>query len=408
MQSHQTVFDFCIVGGGIIGLATALELHKRHPGSRTLLLEKEKDVGLHQTGHNSGVIHAGIYYKPGSLKAELCRRGAVATREFCIENDIPFDTCGKLVVATDDFEEERLRDLAQNAGKNAVEVEWVDAGTLRKLEPNLAGQAALLVTSSGIVDYGRIVRRMAELVRARGGVIETGARVEAIEESGGYVDIGADQRRWRARQVILCAGLQSDRLAHLAGIKLDYRIVPFRGEYFKLRPGLETIFSRMIYPVPDPALPFLGVHFTPTINGGMTAGPNAVLGFSREGYDTRAPNLTDVKGYLAFGGFWRAAVQNWRSGLDEMGSSFFKSRFVEKCRRYCPQIRSGDLLPMAPGIRAQAVMNDGTLAHDFLIERTQRILHVGSAPSPAATSSIPIAAMIADRLDNDAALPMAG
>ena len=389
------IHDFCVIGGGIVGLATALELLRARPGASLVLLEKAKSLAAHQTGHNSGVIHAGIYYKPGSLKAKLCRAGAAATKEFCAEHKIPFETRGKLVVATNPLELEPMRALKRNAAQNEIEVDELDDAELRRREPNVSGVGALFVPATGIVDYRAVCKAMGEEVVAGGGTIELGAAVTGIKETVSDVEIIAGERHWRARQLVICGGLQSDRLAKLAGLKIDYQIVPFRGEYFRLVPEKSDLVHHLIYPVPDPDLPFLGIHLTPMINGALTVGPNAVLGFAREGYPPFSFNAQDVMTYARFPGFWRLIAANWKSGLVEMRNSLFKTHYLQACRKYCPAIELADLLPYEAGIRAQAVMRDGSLVHDFLFTKSERILHVGNAPSPAATSAIPIAQMIA-------------
>ncbi|PJR13434.1 L-2-hydroxyglutarate oxidase [Sinorhizobium meliloti] len=391
-------YHFIVIGGGIVGLATIREILRRRKGASALLIEKEAGLGQHQTGHNSGVIHAGIYYKPGSLKAELCKRGAALTKEFCLEKDIAFQTPGKLVVATNSLEVERLEKLHGNAAENHIEVQALDAAGLKRLEPNITGLGALRVPSSGIVDYGRICAAMAEEVRENGGVISLNQRVDAIHEHAGHVAVTAGAETVSAGHLIACAGLQSDRLAKLAGMKIDHRIIPFRGEYYDIAPARSSLVEHMIYPVPDPDLPFLGIHLTPTIDGGLTVGPNAVLGLSREGYARLPGNMRDIADYLGFPGFWHVARKNWRSGLSEFRNSLSKRRYLDECRKYCPSLTLDDLRPREAGIRAQAVLNDGTLLHDFLFLQTERMLHVCNAPSPAATSAMPIAEMIVDRL----------
>ena len=387
--------DFIVIGGGIVGLATALELVGLRPGASVVVLEKEARLARHQTGHNSGVIHAGLYYKPGSLKADLCKRGAVATRAFCDEHAVPYETRGKLVVATSPLEMSRMTALAANARENGIAVETLDAAELRRREPNVAGLGALFTPTTGIVDYARVCEVMAGLLRRAGGAIEFRTAVDAIEETGSEVTAAAGERRWRARHLVACAGLQSDRIARLAGLRIDHQVVPFRGEYFDVVPAKRGLVRHLIYPVPDPDLPFLGIHLTPTVGGGLTVGPNAVLGFAREGYGRLSVDWRDTAAYLRFPGFWRVMARNWRSGLREGRNSLFKARYLAECRKYCPSLTMDDLSPREAGIRAQAVLRDGTLVHDFLFLKTERMLHVGNAPSPAATSAIPIARMIA-------------
>jgi L-2-hydroxyglutarate oxidase len=391
------IYDFCVVGGGIVGLATARELSRANPGAALIILEKEKALAVHQTGHNSGVIHAGIYYKPGSFKADLCRRGAEATKAFCAEHGIPFKTPGKLVVATSEIELTRMIALAKNARQNAIELEVLDAPELLRREPNVRGLGAIFVPASGIVDYRLVCDEMAKEIRGAGGKIELGVTIDCITESPNDVTVRAGEQSWRTKKLVVCAGLQSDRLAKLAGIKINHQVIPFRGEYYLIRPEKSDIVSHLIYPVPNPDLPFLGIHLTPMINGALTAGPNAVLGMAREGYGPLSMNAKDMMTFLGFPGFWRVMRKNFRSGVGELRRSLSKSLYLAECQKYCPSLREDDLLPYEAGIRAQAVMADGSLVDDFLFLGTDRMLHVCNAPSPAATSAIPIGEMIARR-----------
>ena len=391
------IVDFCIIGGGIVGLATALKLSERRPDASIVVIEKESGLGRHQTGHNSGVIHAGLYYKPGSLKADLCRRGAESTKRFCATHGIPFETRGKLVVATDERELSRMASLAENARLNGIAFEVLDAAQLRRCEPNITGVGAILSPSTGIVDYGRMCHAMGDVIRGRGHQIVLGTRLEALHEDAEWVRVEAGGRTWEARHLIACAGLQSDRVARMAGLRIDHQVVPFRGEYYDVVPAKRGVAHHLIYPVPDPDLPFLGIHLTPTIDGGLTVGPNAVLGMSREGYARGSFDWGDVATYARFPGFWRVMAGNWRSGLAEARNSLSKRRYLDECRKYCPSLAIDDLVPREAGIRAQAVTRDGKLIHDFLFLGTARMLHVCNAPSPAATSALPIAEMIADR-----------
>jgi L-2-hydroxyglutarate oxidase len=391
------VFDYCVIGGGIIGLAAAMELLKKRPGSSLVILEKESSLAQHQTGHNSGVIHSGIYYLPGSLKAELCRRGALATKSFCEEQGVPYKVCGKMLVATNSLEAERMNALFERARKNNIDAEKLDAEELKRREPHIVGVGALFVSSTGIVDYRMVAEAMSQVVRLSGGEIQLGIKVNSIQESRGEVLIAAGERHWKAKQLIVCAGLQSDRLAKIAGCKIDHQIVPFRGEYYRLRADKTGTVCHLIYPIPDPDLPFLGIHLTRMIDGGITVGPNAVLGLAREGYAKFSLNLNDVCEYSVFPGFWKAIAVNLKSGLIETRNSLAKRWYLKECQKYCPSLTAGDLLPEKAGIRAQAVMRDGTLVHDFLFVQTNRMLHVCNAPSPAATSAIPIGEMIANK-----------
>ncbi|QXH37261.1 L-2-hydroxyglutarate oxidase [Pseudomonas muyukensis] len=391
-------YDYCIIGGGIVGLATAMALLAQRPGASLLILEKEASLGRHQTGHNSGVIHAGIYYAPGSLKAELCKRGAQATKDFCSEHGIAFEVCGKLLVASNDLEVQRMQALYQRSQLNGLKVERLDAGALREREPNIVGKGALFLDATGIVDYTQVCDAMAKVIRQAGGEVRLCTAVRAIQEHADHVAIGTDSHTWRARQLVACAGLQSDRLARLAGVQIDHQIIPFRGEYYRLPASKNQIVNHLIYPIPDPELPFLGVHLTRMIDGSVTVGPNAVLGFGRENYRKFAVNWRDVAEYAGFPGFWKTLWNNLGSGTREMKNSLFKRGYLEQCRKYCPSLEVADLLPYEAGIRAQAVMRDGTLVHDFLFAETPRMVHVCNAPSPAATSAIPIGQMIAEKI----------
>jgi (S)-2-hydroxyglutarate dehydrogenase len=391
-------YDFCVIGGGIVGLATAMKLLEKRPGASLVVLEKENGLGRHQTGHNSGVIHAGIYYAPGSFKAELCRRGAQATKEFCTLHSIPFEVCGKMLVATNEVEARRMEALYRRSVENNVEVEKLDSAELKLREPNITGVGALFVPSTGIVNYRLVCEAMGRVITDAGGQIEYGVEVDRIQETEASVTIGAGERTWTARRLVACAGLQSDRVARTAGLRIEHQIVPFRGEYYRLPDNKSGIVKSLIYPIPDPELPFLGIHLTRMIDGGVTVGPNAVLGFAREGYPKFSFSLKDVLAYLTFPGFWKVILKNRNSAVTEMKNSFWKAGYLKECQKYCPSLRMSDLLPYEAGIRAQAVKSDGTLVHDFLFEETSRTLHVCNAPSPAATAAIPIGEMIATKV----------
>jgi L-2-hydroxyglutarate oxidase len=394
---------YVIIGGGIVGLATARELVARDPSARIVLLEKEEEFGLHQTGHNSGVIHAGLYYQPGSLKARLCREGAEATKQFCRDSRIDFETCGKLIVATSPLEVERLQALAGRAGQNGIEIHPVSGTELARIEPNVHGLEALLVPTTGIVDYRRVCLAIAQRLREAGVDLHLGARVTGIveDETGVTVTTGGGDSV-RAERLIACAGLQSDRIALMTGLDVRHRIVPFRGEYYTLPAEKSAIVRHLIYPVPDPDLPFLGIHLTRMIDGRVTVGPNAVLGFSREGYERGSVNLSDVGAMVGFAGFWTMARRNLRSGISEFRNSLMRKHYLEECRKYCPSLTLVDLGRPGCGIRAQAVLEDGTLVQDFLFLDSALSLHVCNAPSPAATSAMPIARMIVDRMEQAA------
>ncbi|SMO97158.1 L-2-hydroxyglutarate oxidase [Paracoccus laeviglucosivorans] len=392
-------YSHCIIGGGIVGLATAMEIMRRDKSARIVLIEKEDGFARHQTGHNSGVIHAGVYYAPGSLKARLCRAGERETKDFCTQHGIKFETCGKLIVSTDPVELERMHALIGRSRENGIEVQEISPAQLRRLEPNISGNGAILVPSTGIVDYRQVCVAMAQLLRDGGANLLLGRKVNGIREDGTGVTITTQSGETiRTERLIACAGLQSDRIARLGGLQPKHRIVPFRGEYYTLPASRSSIVKHLIYPVPDPALQFLGIHLTRMIDGRVTVGPNAVLGFHREGYPKTSFNPRDMLDMAAFRGFWRLAGTHWRTGLDEFGNSLSRRRYLEMCRKYCPGLTMADMTKPGAGIRAQAVMQDGTLLQDFLIMQTERQLHVCNAPSPAATSSIPIGGEIVDRL----------
>ena len=395
------VEDYLVVGAGIVGLATARALLLRRPGSRVLVLEKADDVATAQTGHNSGVIHAGIYYAPGSLKARLCRAGERATKDFCNVNGIRYETVGKLVVATDDVELERMARLEDRAAANGLELERLDAVRLRELEPHVRGVGALLSPATGIVDFREVARALAGEIVAHGGRVITRSQVRGITELSGEVAVDSDGGDFHTHRLVACGGLQADRLAAMGGLEVDFRIVPFRGEYFQLPASRAGLVERLIYPVPDPELPFLGVHLSPTIDGRITVGPNAVLGLAREGYPKGSVRLRDVTAFATFPGFWRFARANIRTGVAEMRDSAFRSGYLRAVRKYCPELTLDDLRPYPAGIRAQAVTRDGTSVEDFMFRETKRQLHVCNAPSPAATSAIPIGELIATKVLGD-------
>ncbi|MFE9579533.1 L-2-hydroxyglutarate oxidase [Nocardia sp. NPDC006044] len=394
----NSTYDFCVIGGGIVGVATAHRILHRHPGATLVLLEKANALATHQTGHNSGVIHSGIYYPPDSLKARLCRRGASWTKKFAAAQGIPYQVCGKLLVATDAAEQRRMLALHERSVRNGVAVELLDAAELRRREPRVTGVGALFVPDTGIVDYTAITAALAAEVRSAGGQLVFGAEITALAETDATVTATGPAGSWTARTLVVCAGLQADRLARMAGLRNDFRIVPFRGEYYQLPPERAGLVRTLIYPIPDPTLPFLGVHLSPTIDGTLTVGPNAVLGLAREGYRKGSFDARDARAILGFPGVHRVAAANVRTGLRELRNSLFKRGYLAECRRYCPELTLADLRPREAGIRAQAVLRDGTLVHDFMIERTPRSVHVLNAPSPAATSAMPIAEYIVDQL----------
>ncbi|WP_127783843.1 L-2-hydroxyglutarate oxidase [Rhodococcus sp. X156] len=389
--------DYCVVGGGIVGLATALSLLQQRPGASLVLLEKEPALGRHQTGHNSGVIHSGLYYQPGSLKARLCRAGAQATKDFCARHDIPVRELGKLVVATTGREVAWMDALAERAGHNGITVARLDAAELGEREPAVAGLAALHVPVTASVDFTLVCAALRREVERLGGQVVPGAAVRAIAESATEVVVTAGEQVVSCRRLVVCGGLQADRLVALAGATPEARIVPFRGEYFQLPPHRRDVVSHLIYPVPDPDLPFLGVHLTPMVDGRVTVGPNAVLGLAREGYRRGSVDLADVRDVLGYAGFWNLARRNVRTGARELLGSASRRAFLAAARTYCPQLELADLQPHAAGIRAQAVRRDGALVHDFLLQHTARTLHVLNAPSPAATAALPIGRHVAQQ-----------
>ena len=399
-----TTHDVVIVGAGIVGLATARALLERAPGLRLCVIEKGAAVAGQQTSHNSGVIHSGIYYRTGSLKAELCVRGRDAVVRYCDEHGIPYELCGKLIVATRPDELPRLEALAERATANGVRGhQLVGPERVREIEPHVSALRALWVPSTGIVDFGRLAASYADGVRASGGEIVMNAEVAESWVAGGVRHIRAGDGEHSARLFVNCAGLHADRVARRLGARTRVQIVPFRGEYYTLRTAREDLVRGLIYPVPDPELPFLGVHFTRNIKGFVEAGPNAVLATAREGYRKRDFDLGDVWEIARYRGFWRVALREWRTGINEVHRSLRKSVFVRELQRLIPEIESRDLTPGGSGVRAQAVAPDGALLDDFLIERSESALHVLNAPSPGATSSLligdRIATMAAEMLD---------
>ncbi|MGC9666494.1 L-2-hydroxyglutarate oxidase [Planosporangium sp. 12N6] len=385
---------YVVIGGGIVGLAVAYRLVSDRPGATVTVVEKESAVGAHQTGHNSGVIHAGVYYRPGSLKARLCRAGSASMVRFCTEYGIPVSVCGKLIVATAGDEVPRLHALHSRALANGLPVRLLSPAEARGYEPHVTCVAAMHVASTGIVDFGAVCERLATLLTEAGAQVRTGERVVALHD--GVVATTAGEIR--ADAVVNCAGLHADRIAALAGVDVPARIVPFRGEYHELRPERRFLVNGLIYPVPDPALPFLGVHLTRMIDGSVHAGPNAVLALAREGYRWSRVDPRDVLDAVSYPGLWRLGRRHLRYGLTELGRSLSRRRFAASLARLVPEIGVDDLLPAAAGVRAQAVRPDGSLVDDFLIVRHGRQVHVLNAPSPAATSSLEIARHITAQL----------
>jgi (S)-2-hydroxyglutarate dehydrogenase len=385
----ESRYNVIIVGGGIVGLAVGLEITQRFPRLRLLLLEKEHRVGRHQSGHNSGVIHSGVYYKPGSLKAKLCVTGAAAMVEFCREHGIPHQVCGKVIVATHEEEFPRLEELRRRGDANGLTgLQSIGPEELREIEPNASGLRALVVPATGITDYAAVCDKYAEIITARGETILTSTEVTGIKRHGDEITVETSRGAFSGKSLINCAGLFSDRISRMAGDDPQVMIVPFRGEYYDLIPERSSLVRSLIYPVPDPRFPFLGVHFTRRISGSVDAGPNAVLAFRREGYKRTDFNLRDLGSSLIFPGFWRMAAKNWRSGLDEFHRSFSKPAFVRALQRLVPEVGDEDLVPGGSGVRAQALTREGALVDDFQFVPSGRMLHVLNVPSPAATASL--------------------
>ena len=391
-------FDVVVIGGGIVGLSVALRFSCVFPKLRLTLLEKEAAVGQHQSGHNSGVIHSGIYYKPGSLKAKLCVEGSAAMIQFCREYSIPHQICGKVIVATNEDELPRLHSLLERGRANGLSgLRLIERAELRDIEPNCGGIAWLLVPSTGITDYAKVCDKYAELLSAQGGMVQTSTQATGIAERIGETVVETNRGSLSTKYVINCAGLHSDRVSRMSGMSPAVQIVPFRGEYYDLVPERSHLVRNLIYPVPDLRFPFLGVHFTRRISGEVDAGPNAVLAFKREGYRKTDFSLGDLSDTLAYPGFWKMAAQHWRSGTAEIYRSFRKSAFVKALQKLVPEVRSADLVTDGSGVRAQALRPDGSLVDDFQFVCTGTMLHVWNVPSPAATASLSIAREIVQR-----------
>jgi (S)-2-hydroxyglutarate dehydrogenase len=391
-------YDYVVIGGGIVGFSTAYHLGKTFPGARVLLLEKESGPAFHQTGRNSGVIHSGIYYKPGSFKAKFAKSGALSMVAFCKEHGIKHDVCGKVIVATKASELPLLENLYQRGIQNECPVEKVSAERVREIEPHVKCVAGVLVKSTGITSYVEVCRKYLELIEAAGGIVKFSQAVTGIQDRGNTKIVTTPSSEFEAKFIINCAGLHSDRVARMAGADPGARIVPFRGEYFELVPEKRHLVKTLIYPVPNPDFPFLGVHFTKMIDGSVHAGPNAVLALKREGYFKTDFNFRDFSETMAFGGFWKLISKNLGEGMKEMHRSFFKSAFVHSLQQLIPEVRSEDLVPCKAGVRAQALFDDGRLVDDFLIVKGKSTLHVCNAPSPAATASLEIGKSIVQQI----------
>ncbi|MEK6299763.1 MAG: L-2-hydroxyglutarate oxidase [Acidobacteriota bacterium] len=394
----ETTADVIIVGAGIVGLATAFALQEAYPGKTVLILDKEDRVAFHQSGRNSGVLHSGIYYKPGSLKAVTCRAGKRAIEEFCEREAVPYKICGKVIVATTEAERNALKTLYGRGQANGVKCELIDRTRLLELEPHTAGVAALHVPETGIVDYTKVCERLSSRLGEGGKRVLTNARLLKLHETASHVTAETSAGDFTASFLVNCAGLQSDRVAALAGSASPEKIVPFRGEYFELKAEASYLCRNLIYPVPDPKFPFLGVHFTRTISGAVVCGPNAVLALAREGYHKTDVSLSELIETLSYSGFRKLAARHWQTGAGEIWRSISKPAFVKALQRLVPQITTNDLVPAPSGIRAQAVAPDGSLVDDFSIRETRRIVNVINAPSPAATASLAVGGMIVERL----------
>ncbi len=391
-------FDYIVIGGGIVGLSVAHAIMDKRRGARLAVLEKESDWAQHQTGRNSGVIHSGIYYKPGSLKAALCREGNRQLLEFCNTHGIRYEICGKVIVATKESELPRLENLYERGIANELEVQRLSSAEVNEIEPHVRCVAGLRIPSTGIINYTEVCRKLAELIQQRGGEMHLGTLVRGFRVSEGSTVVETTSDELEARWIVNCAGLQSDRVAKLAGIRPEAKIVPFRGEYYELKPERRHLVRHLIYPVPDPQFPFLGVHFTRMVDGSVHAGPNAVLSLKREGYHRTAFDLRDTVDTMSFPGFWRLAARNARAGLDEIHRSFSKQAFVRSLQQLIPEVQEEDLEPSAAGVRAQALRRDGSLVDDFMILPGARTIHVCNAPSPAATASLEIGRTIAEQV----------
>ena len=393
------MWDFIIVGGGILGFSTAMQLQQAYPDKRLLVVEKESGAAQHQTGHNSGVIHAGVYYTPGSLKAKFCLEGNRATREFCDQHNVRYDICGKLLVATNDLEKQRMKALWERTAANGLEREWLEADALKEREPNITGVAGIFLPSSGIVNYAEVTRAMAAEFERLGGEIRFDHCVTGLEERTDEVVVTTQQDTFTGRYLVTCSGLMADRVIRMLGKDPGFTICPFRGEYYLLPEHHNQIVNHMIYPIPDPAMPFLGVHLTRMIDGTVTVGPNAVLALKREGYRKQDMSLSDMGQMFTHPGILKVLGKHLKPGLFEMKNSLYKRGYLELVRKYCPSLTLDDLTPYPAGVRAQAVSNDGKLVDDFLFVNTKRTVNVGNAPSPAATSALPIGAHIVEQVN---------
>lgn len=401
------MYDYVIIGGGIVGLSTAMAIGKRYPNARVAVLEKESKWAFHQTGNNSGVIHSGIYYKPGSFKAKFCRDGATSMVEFCKEHGIPHEVCGKVIVATEEEELPRLENLYKRGVDNGIQVKKITLEEVKEIEPHVNCLAGIRVYSTGIADYKKVSQKYAELIEQQGGELHLNTKVLNIRAMPNSDVLETNKGNFETRCVINCAGLHSDRVAKLDKVDPKAKIVPFRGEYYELVPEKRYLVNTLIYPVPNPDFPFLGVHFTKMIDGSVHAGPNAVLSLKREGYKKTDFDLRDFMEVMTFPGFWKLAAKNADEGIKEIIRSFSKAAFVRSLQRLIPEVQSEDVIPTHAGVRAQALMDDGKLVDDFLIVKGHNAVHVCNAPSPAATSSLEIGKAIVEQIPSPEHLPSA-
>ena len=390
--------DLAIIGGGIVGLATAYQFSQRYPDLKVTVLEKESDIAMHQTGRNSGVLHSGIYYEPDSLKAENCKIGKEALEQFCEDQNIPFERCGKVIVAVSEEEIPLLERIYERGQANKVACEMINATQLKGLEPHTAGIQAIHVPEAGIINYKKVCHALKRCIEDAGNEVLAGFEVNAIYATSENIALDSTTERIYARYAINCTGLYADKVAQMAGVQYHIQIVPFRGEYYTLAPEAQHLCRTLIYPVPDPDFPFLGVHFTKMIDGGVECGPNAVLALAREGYTRTSMKPTELIETVSYSGFRKLAKRHWRQGMGEFWRSFNKKAFVKALQRLVPSIQASHLIPASAGVRAMALSSDGKLVEDFLLLESERMIHVCNAPSPAATASLNIGSMIVDRM----------
>lgn len=402
MQSrNHRMYNVVIIGGGIVGLASALKIKEKNPNYKVAVIEKEQTIAQHQTGHNSGVIHSGLYYKPGSYKAKNCVEGYNMLLDFCNEEEIPYELCGKIVVATREEQIGALETLHKRGQANGLDgIKPLEAEELKEYEPHVAGVKGLFVPQTGIIDYKLVAEKYAEKFQHFGGEIYSSNKLRKFTEEKGFIHVHTENERLTTRLVINCSGLHSDKIAKLTGAKVNYKIIPFRGEYYKIKPEREHLVKSLIYPVPDPSFPFLGVHFTRHIDGGIEAGPNAVLAFAREGYKKSNINMNEFMGSLFYPGFIKVASKYWKTGMGEMYRSYSKSAFTKALQELIPEIEKKDLVKGGAGVRAQACDKKGGLIDDFLVVEHDKFINIGNAPSPAATSSLSIGQRVAEMAVN--------